>query len=94
MEPQKTEQQTIDTGSRIAEFVKDPDIQAAVARVATRNFAGFKKAKTADELRLSAAKATVLDEFLSELQVDIDRGQVAQTLRAERERRESRKKPS
>lgn len=94
--PQPNEQELIDTGRRVEQFVKDPAVQAAVARMATQYYSDFKAAKTQDAMNIAHSKSSVLDEFLNEMQKDIDRGEVAKIQRRSREAREARtpKKPS
>jgi len=87
---QPTEQEIIDTGRRVAQFIQDPAIQYVVAALATQYYADFKTAKTNEDRLLVQAKSTVLDDFLNGLQVQIDRGEVAQKLRKSREEREAR----
>lgn len=85
---QVTEQDKIDAGARIEMFVKDPDVQAAIARLASENYAEFKAAATDDEIRMAHAKGVVLDSFVDALQGIIDEGAVKKIQRNERERRE------
>lgn len=96
MDPQPNEQELIDTGRRIEQFVKDPAVQAAIARMATQYFSDFKAAKTQDQMKIAHAQSSVLDDFINELQKDVDRGEVAKIQRTSREAREARtpKKPS
>jgi len=84
------EQELIDTGRRVAQFVQDPAIQTVIASLATQYYADFKSAKTSEDRLLVQAKSTVLDDFVNGLQVHIDRGEVAQKLRRSREEREVR----
>lgn len=93
MVPQPTEQEQIDAGERMKVFVSDPAVQAAIAKMASRNYDAFKKAKTDDEIRAAHARGVVLDEFVGELQVVVDQGHVSSILRKERELREERSKP-
>jgi len=93
MVEQPTEQEIIDTGRRVAQFVQDPAIQSVIASLATEYYAAFKAAKTNEDRLLVQAKTTVLDDFLNGLQVQIDRSEVAQKLRTSREEREARAKP-
>lgn len=93
MVPQPTEQEAIDAGERMKVFVSDPAVQAAIARMASRNYDEFKKATTDDEIRAAHARGVVLDQFVSELQVVVDQGHVQTILRKERELREERSKP-
>lgn len=88
MASQPTEQEKIDTAGRIEAFVKDPDVQGAIARLASENYNNFKAAKSDDEIRMAHAKGVVLDSFIDELQGIVDKGHVAKIQRNEQERRE------
>ena len=88
MVTQPNEQELIDAGARIEAFVKDEAVQAAIAQMAAKNYTAFKEAKTPDELMKASAKAGVLDDFVHELQIVIDRGDAAKIQRRDRERRE------
>jgi uncharacterized membrane-anchored protein YjiN (DUF445 family) len=93
---QPSEQEVIDAGRRVEQFIKDPAVQEAIARLATQYYSDFKSAKTADAIKIAHAKSSMLDEFINELQVPIDRGEAATIQRRSREAREARtpKKPS
>lgn len=90
MDVQQTEkeQEQIDSGERVKQFVNDPAVQSAIARMASQNYDDFKKAKSDDEMRMARARGEVLDGLIDELQVVIDKGDVAKINRNERERRE------
>lgn len=85
---QANEQELIDAGARVKAFVADEAVQAAIAQMAANNYAKFKEAATPDDLLKASAKASVLDDFVHQLQISIDRGEAAGINRKERERRE------
>lgn len=86
------EQEQIDNGLRIETFVKDPEVQRAIARLASENYAEFKAATDIDDIRMAHAKGVVLDSFIDALQGIVDEGEGARIQRASRERREGEKK--
>lgn len=86
------EQEQIDTGLKIEAFVKDPDVQKAIARLAGENYADFKAATSVDDIRMAHAKGVVLDSFIEALQGIVDEGIGARIQRRDRERREGEKK--
>lgn len=87
-ELEQTEQEKIDAGARIEAFVKDPDVQAAIARLASQNYNDFKAAVSDDEIRQAHSQGVVLDNFVAALQGIVDEGTVKKIQRNERERRE------
>lgn len=88
MVAQPNEQELIDAGSRVRAFVEDEAVQAAIARTAAQNYADFKTATTPADLLKASAKASVLDDFIHQLQITIDRGEAAGIQRKDREHRE------
>ena len=92
MANQPTEQERIDAGLRVKNFVEDPIIQQVIARLASLNYSEFKKAKSESEIRSAHARGVVLDDFVNELQSVIDDGLAASIQRKERELREERKR--
>lgn len=82
------EQELIDARARVTAFVADAAVQAAIAAMATKNYDLFKRAKSSEELIMASARATLLDDFINELQITIDKGDVARIQRDSREHRE------
>lgn len=87
---QTNEQELIDAGARVKAFVQDEAVQAAIARMATKNYDLFKKAAAPEELLKASARAGLLDDFVNELQITIDRGDMARINRDSREQHEKR----
>lgn len=84
------EQTIIDAGQRVKNFVQDEAVQAVIARMASQYYSDFKAAKTPDELLRASHKSSVLDDFVNELQVPIDRGAVAKMDKTRREERDQK----
>lgn len=80
-----TEQEIIDAGKRIEQFLADPAVVQAFERLEKQYFEDFKKALTADERVLLHAKAIVLDDVRRALRAVKDAGTRA---KIEAERRE------
>lgn len=72
--PVETEDSRIADGSRVAAFLAEPAVQAAIERLKTKYYEGFKSASTRDDLNAQWSKAHVLDDMLSELQAVQDSG--------------------
>lgn len=87
---EQSEQEQIDAGARVRAFVQDVAVQAAITRMATKNYELFKQAKSPEELFQASARGSLLDAFIAELQVTIDRGAVSRINRDGREQREKK----
>lgn len=67
-------------------FLDDELIQMAMQAVKDANYKAFLSAKTEHDFQIARAKAMVLDEFQTALQVVLDAGEMARIVRERSER--------
>lgn len=65
----------IQAAMRVQAFIKDDAIAAAMGRLERKYYEEFKQSKSSEDRVRSWAKASVLDDFLNELQIVIDTGE-------------------
>ena len=69
--------QAIQNAMRVQNFLKDDAVSAAIGRLERKYFEEFKKAESSEARVRAWSKATLLDDFLNELQIVIDTGELA-----------------
>ena len=85
-------EERIRRAQRMAEFVDDPIVNEAVARLSLQYYAEFKKAKTAEERARAQDKAVVIDDLLLALKITLDDGEMAVRQIAQDVKKESQKR--
>jgi len=81
-----SEDNEIDAGNRVAEFLKDPAVIAAFDKLDRAYWHGCKTAPTAEARTAFGEKARVLDDLQNELRSIVDNGRIA-TVKRERSTR-------
>lgn len=77
--PDKTTEEQINDGRRIAAFIKDECVDSALSRMERKYYEEFKASTSSEERVRSWAKARVLDDFLDELRAIVSTGERAAT---------------
>jgi hypothetical protein len=67
----------IQAAMRVSNFLKDEAVSAAIGRLERRYFEEFKKAESSEARVRAWSKANLLDDFLNEMQIVIDTGELA-----------------
>ncbi len=85
----KSADEAIRDGKRIESFLADPEIIAAFDRMEARCIAELREAKLADDVLRIHAKLAAISDLQRELRAVKDSGTIAETERAQREKREA-----
>ena len=85
----KTEEEQIADGRRIGAFLDDAEVKAVFARLEQKYISDMRDAQDTDAIVRIHAKFAVVSDVQRELRAVRDTGTVAQSERAQRERREA-----